>query len=151
MSRESWTSLTDFWLAAADLLRLLLTRQSCSWEFSATATETDLTWGHLDSSDRIFAFIRWTVRWEAMHRSATWASFKPDSVAARRQSATRCRFVCLSMTEHDSMVIFARAPADWVGEGHAWGHLQTGHQSQRALASTPEKRQDFPRTLYTSK
>ena len=45
MSRESWMSLPVFWLTAADFLPTLLTRQSCSREFLATAT--DLTRGIL--------------------------------------------------------------------------------------------------------
>ena len=54
------------------------------------------------------------------------------------------------MTEGDSKVILARAPADQVSDSHAWCHRQSGYQLQRALLSIPEKRQNFRRTLYST-
>ena len=73
---------------------------------------------------------------------------KPKTAAARRQSATKCRFVCLSMTERRFKVMFPRPPGNQSAWGRACGDRLIVHQSQCALDGIQEKRQDFWDTLY---
>ena len=88
---------------------------------------------------------------KTQQRSAKCISVEPDPAAARKRSATKYRFACLFVIKSDSNVIILHQPCDWVGEGHACTHQQSGYQSQSALASVPEKHQKLWRTLYAAR